>query len=230
MHYYLTTGQLRKENSAFKEANQQLQELNNNLSAQNESLESENTQLLKGPTLLDEILQFRKSLHASGYIGGSDCAAGAIVVKSLIGAHNARRCSRCPKGWTFNNSKCYFVFLGQKWETRKSWKDSRLECIKMGADLLTIQNEEEQMFIMNFAPTYYDEYHGYWIGLTGKAQDWVWINGSSLTTGFWADAGSQNKTHVLTNTGHKDKALNSWRSTNPDMRNRWICENKALLF
>uniref|UniRef100_A0A3B3R4E3 C-type lectin domain-containing protein n=1 Tax=Paramormyrops kingsleyae TaxID=1676925 RepID=A0A3B3R4E3_9TELE len=63
------------------------------------------------------------------------------IVKSLI----ARRCSRCPKGWTFNNSKCYFVFLGQKWETRKSWKDSRLECLKMGADLLTIQNEEEQV-------------------------------------------------------------------------------------
>uniref|UniRef100_A0A3B3R5T8 C-type lectin domain-containing protein n=1 Tax=Paramormyrops kingsleyae TaxID=1676925 RepID=A0A3B3R5T8_9TELE len=208
---YLTTGQLRKENSAFKEANQQVQELNNNLTAQNESLESENTQLLKGPTLLDEILQFRN-----------------FPVEKYCS--KARRCSRCPSGWTFNNSKCYFVFLGQTWKTWKSWEDSRLDCLKMGADLLTIQNKEEQMFIMNFAPTYYDKWHGYWIGLTGKAQDWVWINGSSLTTGFWADAGSQNKTHVLTNTGHKDKVLNSWRSTNPDMPNRWICENKALLF
>ncbi|XP_072572196.1 CD209 antigen-like protein 2 isoform X1 [Paramormyrops kingsleyae] len=139
----------------------------------------------------------------------------------------ARRCSPCPSGWTFNNSKCYFVDLDKPWKT---WNDSRLECIKMGADLLTIKNKEEQMFIMNFAPTYFDEYHGYWIGLTGKAQDWVWINGSSLTTGFWADAGRQNGTYVLTNTGfNKLKALNSWRSTNLDMVNRWICEDKALL-
>ncbi|XP_072571978.1 killer cell lectin-like receptor subfamily B member 1B allele B [Paramormyrops kingsleyae] len=208
--YYLTAGQLRKENSALKEANQQLQELKNNLTAQKETLESENTQLRKDRTLLDEILQFRN-----------------FPVEKYCSKE--RRCSRCPSGWTFNNSKCYFVFLGQKWETWKSWKDSRLECLKMGADLLTIQNEEEQMFIMNFAPTYNDKYYGYWIGLTGKAQDWVWINGSSLTTGFWADVGSQSGTHVLTNTGHEDKILNSWRSAQSGIQSRWICENKALL-
>ncbi|XP_048880631.1 CD209 antigen-like protein A isoform X2 [Brienomyrus brachyistius] len=137
------------------------------------------------------------------------------------------RCSHCPSGWTFNNSKCYFVPLDQTWKT---WNDSRLECIKMGADLLTIQNKEEQMFIMNLAPTYFDEWHGYWIGLTGNAKDWVWIDGSSLTTGFWADNVSQTKTHVLTNTGHETKTPNSWRSTPPNMLNQWICENRALLF
>nr|XP_023656998.1 killer cell lectin-like receptor subfamily B member 1A [Paramormyrops kingsleyae] len=162
-------------------------------------------QLRKDQTLLDEILQFSN-----------------FPVKQYCSKE--RRCSRCASGWMFNNSKCYFVDLDKPWKT---WEDSRLECIKMGADLLTIQNKEEQMFIMNFAPTYYDEWHGYWIGLTGKAQDWVWINGSSLTTGFWADAGKQNGTHVLTNIDRK--TLNSWRQAWPDMRNRWICENKALL-
>ncbi|XP_048880627.1 C-type lectin domain family 9 member A-like isoform X3 [Brienomyrus brachyistius] len=199
--------QLRKENGA----NQQLQKLESNLTAQKESLESENTQLRKDRTLLDEILQFRN-----------------FPVEKYCSKET--RCSHCPSGWTFNNSKCYFVHLGQTWKTWKTWNDSRLECIKMGADLLTIQNKEEQMFIMNLAPIYEDKWHGYWIGLTGKAKDWVWINGSSLTTGFWADNRSQTETHVLTNTGHKNKILNSWRSTEPIMRNRWICENRALLF
>ncbi|XP_048880632.1 C-type lectin domain family 12 member B-like [Brienomyrus brachyistius] len=209
--YYLsqnTAGQLKKENGALMEANQQLQGLESNLTALKESLESENTQLRKDQTLLGEILQFH-NFPAKQY-----CSI-------------ERRCSRCPSGWTFYNSKCYFVPLDQTWKT---WNDSRLECIKMGADLLTIQNKEEQMFIMNLAPTYFDKWHGYWIGLTGKAKDWVWINGSSLTTGFWADNGSQTETHVLTNTGYETKTLNSWRSTKPIMLNRWICENRALLF
>ncbi|XP_048880637.1 CD209 antigen-like protein E isoform X2 [Brienomyrus brachyistius] len=208
--YYLTAGQLRKEIGALMEANQQLQVHKSNLTAQ-ESLESENTQLRKDRTLMGEILQFRN-----------------FPVEKYCS--NETRCSHCPSGWTFYNSKCYFVHLGQTWETWKTWNDSRLECIKMGADLLTIQNKEEQMFIMNLAPTYFDKWHGYWIGLTGNAKDWVWINGSSLTTGFWADNGSQTKTHVLTNTGHETKILNSWRSSQPSMLNRWICENRALLF
>ncbi|XP_048880635.1 C-type lectin domain family 9 member A-like isoform X2 [Brienomyrus brachyistius] len=166
-------------------------------------------QLKKDRTLLDGILQFRN-----------------FPVEKYCS--NETRCSHCPSGWTFNNSKCYFVPLGQTWETWKTWNDSRLECIKMGADLLTIQNKEEQMFIMYLAPKYYDKWHGYWIGLTRQAQHWVWVNGSSLTTGFWADAGRQNGTHILTNI--ESKTLNSWRQAWPEMRNRWICENKALPF
>uniref|UniRef100_A0A3B3SCV2 C-type lectin domain-containing protein n=1 Tax=Paramormyrops kingsleyae TaxID=1676925 RepID=A0A3B3SCV2_9TELE len=67
----------------------------------------------------------------------------AVSCVSLVGQNGtARRCSPCPSGWTFNNSKCYFVNLEKPWKT---WNDSRLECIKMGADLLTIQNKEEQV-------------------------------------------------------------------------------------
>uniref|UniRef100_A0A3B3R4L9 Asialoglycoprotein receptor 2-like n=1 Tax=Paramormyrops kingsleyae TaxID=1676925 RepID=A0A3B3R4L9_9TELE len=152
---------LMENNSALLENNQQLQVLKSNLTAQNEFLESENKKLQKNQTLLDEILQFRN-----------------FPVEKYC--PNGTTCSRCPTGWTFNNSKCYFLYLDQTWKT---WQDSRIECFKMGADLLTIQDKEEQMFIMNLAHVYFDKLHGYWIGLTRQANNWVWVNGSSMTTG-----------------------------------------------
>ncbi|XP_048825377.1 C-type lectin domain family 9 member A-like isoform X4 [Brienomyrus brachyistius] len=193
---------LKETSNALMETNKQLQVLKSNLTVQNEFLESETKQLVKSQTLLDEILQFRN-----------------FPVKNYC--PNETTCSRCPTGWIFNNSKCYF--LGQVWKT---WQDSRNECFKMGADLLTIQDKEEQMFIMNLAPTYLDIWHGYWVGLTRQANNWVWVNGSTMTTGFWANEGSDN--YVLINPSKT--ILNSWQTNNPTMFNRWICENKALLF
>uniref|UniRef100_A0A3B3R658 Asialoglycoprotein receptor 2-like n=1 Tax=Paramormyrops kingsleyae TaxID=1676925 RepID=A0A3B3R658_9TELE len=114
---------LMENNSALLENNQQLQVLKSNLTAQNEFLESENKKLQKNQTLLDEILQFRN-----------------FPVEKYC--PNGTTCSRCPTGWTFNNSKCYFLYLDQTWKT---WQDSRIECFKMGADLLTIQDKEEQV-------------------------------------------------------------------------------------
>ncbi|XP_048825381.1 C-type lectin domain family 9 member A-like [Brienomyrus brachyistius] len=199
-----TSNALMETNSGLMETNKQLQVLKSNLTVQNEFLESENKQLVKSQTLLDEILQFRN-----------------FPVKNYC--PNETTCSRCPTGWIFNNSKCYFLYLDQPWKT---WQDSRTECFKMGADLLTIQDKEEQTFIMKLAPTYFDEWHGYWIGLTRQANNWVWVNDSAMTTGFWANEGSDN--YVLINPGKT--ILNSWQTNKPVMLNRWICENKALLF
>ncbi|XP_048825375.1 CD209 antigen-like protein B isoform X2 [Brienomyrus brachyistius] len=202
-----TNSALMENNSVLMETNKQLQVLKSNVTVQNEFLESENKQLLKSQTLLDEILQFR-NFPVENY------------------CPNETTCSRCPTGWIFNNSKCYFLYLGQTWDTWRTWNDSRTECFKMGADLLTIQDEEEQMFIMKLATAYNDIWHGYWIGLTRPANNWVWVNGSAMTTGFWANEGSDN--YVLINPSKT--ILNSWQTNNPTMFNRWICENKALLF
>lgn len=34
-----------------------------------------------------------------------------------------------------------------------------------------------QKFIMSHAEYYYDNYHGYWVGLYKRNNTWVWIDG-----------------------------------------------------
>ncbi|KAG7313944.1 hypothetical protein KOW79_022440 [Hemibagrus wyckioides] len=76
---------------------------------------------------------------------------------------------------TFNSS-----FYGMSNE-RKSWEESRNDCMDKGANLLIINNKEEQEFIgkqlVNLET---------WIGLSDrdKEGDWKWVDGKSLNTTF----------------------------------------------
>ncbi|XP_044027303.1 C-type lectin domain family 12 member B-like isoform X2 [Siniperca chuatsi] len=49
---------------------------------------------------------------------------------------------RCPEGWTRFRRSCYF-----KSNEKKSWPDSRSDCRNKGADLVSINNEEEQVSV-----------------------------------------------------------------------------------
>ncbi|XP_035601856.1 C-type lectin domain family 4 member F-like isoform X3 [Oncorhynchus keta] len=76
------------------------------------------------------------------------------------------------------------VPFGHLWRT---WQGSRQHCKNNNADLVDIGSQEEQEFILNNTQAYYDEDHGYWIGLTDIAEDgqWLWVDGrnQNLTDG-----------------------------------------------
>ncbi|CAB1334370.1 unnamed protein product [Coregonus sp. 'balchen'] len=67
------------------------------------------------------------------------------------------------------------VPFGHLWRT---WQGSRQHCKNNNADLVDIDSQEEQEFILN-TQAHYDEVHGYWIGLTDIAEDgqWLWVDG-----------------------------------------------------
>ncbi|KAK2871164.1 hypothetical protein Q8A67_023691 [Cirrhinus molitorella] len=80
-------------------------------------------------------------------------------------------------GCTYYKSRFYFIS-----SEKKSWSESRQDCKDRGADLIIINNKEKQDLVKQMSV---DKY--VWIGLTdidveGK---WKWVNGSSLTSGFW---------------------------------------------
>ncbi|KAJ8385057.1 hypothetical protein AAFF_G00195870 [Aldrovandia affinis] len=85
-----------------------------------------------------------------------------------------RVCRPCPQDWEQFYSKCYY-FSSEK----KTWMDSRSDCIKQGADLVVTKSEEEQDFITKYTRDYN------WIGLSDLETEgtWLWVDGTPLLKG-----------------------------------------------
>ncbi|RXN23143.1 CD209 antigen-like protein [Labeo rohita] len=80
--------------------------------------------------------------------------------------------------WIYYQSSLYLIS-----SERRSWDESRRHCKQNGADLVIINNIEEQNFVKKIS-------HGadLWTGLTDRDVEgtWKWVDGSTPTSGFWA--------------------------------------------
>ncbi|XP_042602905.1 CD209 antigen-like protein C [Cyprinus carpio] len=126
---------------------------------------------------------------------------------------------RLADGWKCHQSRLYFISS----ET-KNWTESRRYCRERAADLIIINNTEEQEFVKNISGG-----SGYfWIGLTDIEVEgrWKWVDGSNITSGFWASGepdSNQGK--------EEDCALNyspGWADFPCDYMYKWICEKSVL--
>lgn len=54
-------------------------------------------------------------------------------------------CGKCLSRWILHNSSCYFFSNIESTDVRKNWPDSRADCVSRGADLVVIDNQEEQV-------------------------------------------------------------------------------------
>ncbi|XP_023819627.1 low affinity immunoglobulin epsilon Fc receptor isoform X2 [Oryzias latipes] len=136
-----------------------------------------------------------------------------------------RVCHKCPKDWIQFQESCYFFHnLNSPWKT---WDESRQFCQSMKSDLVVISSLEEQTFIKNTIKYYYDTWHGYWIGLQKVNNNWIWVDGSPDTIGYWNNPeSSENFALIIQNA----TLTQSWYITINGFRNRFICEIKALIF
>uniref|UniRef100_A0A672KSD9 C-type lectin domain-containing protein n=1 Tax=Sinocyclocheilus grahami TaxID=75366 RepID=A0A672KSD9_SINGR len=80
-------------------------------------------------------------------------------------------------GWKCHQSSVYFISS----ET-KNWTESRRYCTERAADLIIINNREEQDFVKNISGV-----ANVWIGLTDIDVEgrWKWVDGSTLTSGIF---------------------------------------------
>ncbi|XP_073319778.1 C-type lectin domain family 12 member B-like [Pagrus major] len=84
---------------------------------------------------------------------------------------------RCPDGWTRFGCSCYF-----RSNQKRTWSQSRTDCQSKGADLVVINNKDENKCVSGL-----NMYEESWIGLktersTGTYRyEWKWVDGSPQT-------------------------------------------------
>ncbi|KAM8870534.1 C-type lectin domain family 12 member B-like isoform 1-T2 [Spinachia spinachia] len=133
-------------------------------------------------------------------------------------------CKPCQDGWILFQSNCYKFLTSNYSSCWKTWTESRDECLKQGADLVVIGSREEQEFLNNHTKYYNSDQHGYW---TGLSQTGTWVDGSNLTVTYWTTQKTRSNECGLLQA--KEDPLANWRKASCCMKNRWICEGRALI-
>ncbi|XP_041844290.1 C-type lectin domain family 4 member F-like isoform X2 [Melanotaenia boesemani] len=133
-----------------------------------------------------------------------------------------KTCQSCRTGWIQYQKKCYLFYEDSPWKT---WSDSRQYCKNKNADLVVIDDLQEQKFIGQNTKYYYDKFHGYWMGLQNNGTTWVWIDGHKDTLQYWRTLNE--KLYGLTIPG--TNISQSWDSGNIEFLNKFICEDDVLI-
>nr|XP_046183368.1 CD209 antigen-like protein A [Oncorhynchus gorbuscha] len=124
----------------------------------------------------------------------------------------------CQEGWRYFDSKFYFLST-----EKKTWKQSRQDCLDRGADLVVINSREEQTFVFNL-------HLRAWIGLNDSVTEgiWKWVDGTPLTTGYWAaeqpdDSGQEDCAEIYYG---QDDPVKTWNDDKCGTNHNWICEKE----
>uniref|UniRef100_A0A671L3D3 C-type lectin domain-containing protein n=1 Tax=Sinocyclocheilus anshuiensis TaxID=1608454 RepID=A0A671L3D3_9TELE len=114
-------------------------------------------------------------------------------------------------GWKCYQSSLYYVS-----SENKNWTESRRDCTERGADLIIINNREELDFLKTYGEV--------WIGLTNMEGTWKWVDGSTLTSSFWAsgEPNGHTKKDCAVTSKHLDKP--EWNYYPCSSAFKWICE------
>ncbi|XP_067289227.1 CD209 antigen-like protein E [Pseudorasbora parva] len=125
-------------------------------------------------------------------------------------------------GWTYYQSSFYYIS-----NETKNWTESRRYCTARRADLIIINNKEEQDFVKNIS-----DGTSVWIGLTDSDVEgrWKWVDGSSLNSSFWASAepngGSSENCVLAVDHDRRWPQLLGWIDHQCDEASQWICEKR----
>ncbi|XP_050931861.1 natural killer cells antigen CD94 isoform X1 [Lates calcarifer] len=197
---------------------------NTGLTAQNLQLQKERTDLEKQT---EELTRERDRLNwtITAILGYDNFPVNTHCPKK---GEEKNVCKPCLDNWILFQSNCY-LFMNDKYNW-KTWKKSREVCRQQNSDLVVIESQEEQEFVSNHTEDYNDANHGYWIGLNNNnvKETWMWVDGSNITVTYWKP---QQYSYIMTcvlSLGRADP-LASWHKSSCEMKNRWICETRALI-
>uniref|UniRef100_UPI0037E952C7 CD209 antigen-like protein C n=1 Tax=Semicossyphus pulcher TaxID=241346 RepID=UPI0037E952C7 len=123
----------------------------------------------------------------------------------------------CPRGWLMFASSCYY-FSSQ----RRSWDDSLEDCVQRDANLVIIDNRQEQDFLTGFT-------EAAWVGMTDREEEgtWIWVDGTVVEKDRlrWA-LGQPDDAYGGEDCGDIHTMIDfiGLNDYNCSTRNQWICE------
>ncbi|XP_047434295.1 CD209 antigen-like protein C [Mugil cephalus] len=144
-----------------------------------------------------------------------------VIIESLTKERNELKRmlnDRTQQVWVSFSGSFYYVS-----STKKTWQDSRNDCLRRGADLMIINSQEEQNFARRFRKYM-------WVGLNDKQTEgrWEWVNGNAMTTSYWSEGEP--------NGGRRENCGNvknfeydySWNDEDCSTSLFWVCEKKTF--
>uniref|UniRef100_A0A8C9YP12 C-type lectin domain-containing protein n=1 Tax=Sander lucioperca TaxID=283035 RepID=A0A8C9YP12_SANLU len=136
-----------------------------------------------------------------------------INIYYIIKIHSQER-------WEYFSGSFYYIS-----SIKKTWQESRDDCLQKGADLVIINSKEEQVCVCNFTTKFKKIM---WIGLTDSETEgtWKWVDGTPLTKSYW-DSGEPNDENGEDCVEIKNfDSENSWNDLSCSAPLNWICEMK----
>ncbi|KAK3522938.1 hypothetical protein QTP86_009712 [Hemibagrus guttatus] len=129
-------------------------------------------------------------------------------------------CDSCKwKCFSFSSS-----FYGMSNEN-KSWEESRKDCREKGADLLIINNTEEQEFIGKQLGNFQA-----WIGLSDevKEREWKWVDGTTLNNANFVDNDDyKRQLSTTSNSQTPNSTMAKTKELSKDTRNKIVDLHQA---
>ncbi|XP_046884147.1 macrophage mannose receptor 1b [Hypomesus transpacificus] len=96
---------------------------------------------------------------------------------------------KSPVSWIPFRGHCYSFSLDDE-----AWNSAMMDCISLGASMVSIENPDEQAFIKNHIEIFKDTRTSFWLGLyktvTGK---WLWIDKSVMDYTNWDEDSTDNE-------------------------------------
>ena len=90
----------------------------------------------------------------------------------------------CPSGWEDFEDYCYLVS-----SSLKSWSEAQAYCRSLGGELVKINSQEENEFVLNLVRDQAASVKQVWIGMSwdSNGQDHFWSDGSVPVFENWAN-------------------------------------------
>uniref|UniRef100_A0A8K9XEZ7 C-type lectin domain-containing protein n=1 Tax=Oncorhynchus mykiss TaxID=8022 RepID=A0A8K9XEZ7_ONCMY len=138
---------------------------------------------------------------------------------STIMLTGPKKVNDMPNGWSQYGSNCYKLNT----DTRKSWLGARHDCVRDGADLVSIASPEEEHFLST-----YTKGKSKWIGLKHNPTDggYHWSDATPVSHTNWGHGepnnheGREDCVEMVSNT---NGTSSWWNDLNCDAHQDWIC-------
>ncbi|XP_074840934.1 macrophage mannose receptor 1-like [Carettochelys insculpta] len=131
---------------------------------------------------------------------------------------------KCPastthRSWVPYHGHCYSV----ESSSMESWPRSSMECIRLGATLISIKNSAEMNFLINYLNAFAEDSRQFWIGMYKNVDgEWKWIDNSAVDFVNWKKGeptdGYQEQCVDM------DASDGGWRSYHCSAGKRFICK------